>query len=80
MDDTEYPIYMTGNLKNIQIPCLNTLLTTLYAIFSGPILCTPCTAVIDLDEQTLSIIEGNPKKVEASHIFTMSSKEFKMPQ
>ena len=53
---------------------------TLYAIFSGPILYILCTAVIDLDEQTFSIIEGNPKKGEASHVFTMSSKEFKIPQ
>ncbi|XP_062147133.1 uncharacterized protein LOC133854883 isoform X2 [Alnus glutinosa] len=57
IDDTKYPIYMTG-----------------------PTLYTLCTAVIDLDEQTLSIIEGNPKEGEASHVFTMSSKEIKMPQ
>jgi hypothetical protein len=55
-------------------------LIILYSIFSGPTLYTLCTAVIDLDEQTLSIIEGNPKKGEASHVFTMSSKEIKMPQ
>jgi len=60
---------------------LNTLLlNTLYAIFSGPIVNTLCTAVINLDEQILSIIEGNPKKGEVSHVFTMSSKEFKMPR
>ncbi|KAG2680963.1 hypothetical protein I3843_11G123500 [Carya illinoinensis] len=52
-----------------------------YPIYmTGPTLYTLCTAVIDLDEQTLSIIEGNPKEEEVSHVFIMSAKEFKMPQ
>ncbi|KAK9276361.1 hypothetical protein L1049_005893 [Liquidambar formosana] len=52
-----------------------------YPIYmTGPTLYTLCTAVIDLDEQTLSIIEGNPKKSEVSFVFSMSSKEFKMPK
>ncbi|ONI07299.1 hypothetical protein PRUPE_5G112000 [Prunus persica] len=45
----------------------------------GPLLYTLCTAVIDLDEQTLSIVEGNPRKGEISHIFSLCSKDFKMP-
>ncbi|XP_021820530.1 uncharacterized protein LOC110762229 [Prunus avium] len=45
----------------------------------GPLLYTLCTAVIDLDEQTLSIVEGNPRKEEISHIFSLCSKDFKMP-
>ncbi|KAL5750003.1 hypothetical protein ACOSP7_024606 [Xanthoceras sorbifolium] len=44
---------------------------------TGPTLYTLCTAVIDLDEQTLTIIEGNPKKGEVSHVFSMSSEDFK---
>ncbi|KAL6177353.1 hypothetical protein ACLB2K_048879 [Fragaria x ananassa] len=52
----------------------------IYPIYmTGPTLYTLCTAVIDLDEQTLSILEGNPKKGEISHIFSMPSEDFKMP-
>ncbi|XP_042503689.1 uncharacterized protein LOC122080879 [Macadamia integrifolia] len=47
-----------------------------YPIYmTGPTLYTLCTALIDLDEQTLSIIQGNPKKGEVSHAFAMSSKK-----
>ncbi|XP_021911556.1 uncharacterized protein LOC110825417 isoform X2 [Carica papaya] len=47
---------------------------TRYPIYmTGPTLCTLCTAVIDLDEQELTIIEGNPKKKQVSHVFSMSS-------
>ncbi|KAM3711944.1 hypothetical protein ACB098_01G147000 [Castanea mollissima] len=67
--------------KNEFLSLLGDMADTKYPIYmTGPILYTLCTAVIDLDEQTFSIIEGNPKKGEASHVFTMSSKEFKMPQ
>ncbi|KAK2664205.1 hypothetical protein Ddye_002779 [Dipteronia dyeriana] len=43
---------------------------------TGPTLYTLCTAVIDLDEQTLTIIEGNPKKGQVSHVFSISSEDF----
>ncbi|CAK9173858.1 unnamed protein product [Ilex paraguariensis] len=44
-----------------------------YPIYmTGPILYTLCTTVIDLDERTLSIIEGNPKDAVASYIYPMS--------
>ncbi|XVF13031.1 hypothetical protein REPUB_Repub08aG0172700 [Reevesia pubescens] len=47
-----------------------------YPIYmTGPTLYTLCTAVIDLDEKTLTIIEGNPKNGIVSHVFSMSSKE-----
>ncbi|XP_043717773.1 uncharacterized protein LOC122665685 [Telopea speciosissima] len=47
-----------------------------YPIYmTGPTLYTLCTVLIDLDEQTLSIIQGNPQKGEISHAFAMSSKE-----
>jgi hypothetical protein len=45
------------------------------SLFSGPSLHTLCTAVIDLDEQTLSIIEGNPKKGDVSIVFPLSPKK-----
>lgn len=51
---------------------------TLCLFFSGPTLYTLCTAVIDLDQHTVSIIQGNPQKEEVSHIFTMSSKDLKL--
>ncbi|KAL7111778.1 hypothetical protein ACP275_05G111100 [Erythranthe tilingii] len=45
---------------------------TKYPIYmTGPLLYTLCTAVIDLDEKTLSIIEGDPKQREPSFVFTM---------
>ncbi|KAK7853739.1 hypothetical protein CFP56_034802 [Quercus suber] len=84
--DAKYPIYSISNLKGIRKPSFGLLhhaapcKKTLYAIFSGPIVHTLCTAVINLDEQILSIIEGDPKEGEVSHVFTMSSKEFKMPR
>ncbi|OIW09938.1 hypothetical protein TanjilG_32087 [Lupinus angustifolius] len=47
-----------------------------YPIYmTGPLLHTLCTAVIDLDEQTLSIIAGNPKGRDVIHIFSISPKE-----
>ncbi|XP_024032765.1 uncharacterized protein LOC21410717, partial [Morus notabilis] len=50
-----------------------------YPIYmSGPTLYTLCTAVIDVDEQTLSIIQGNPQKGKVSHVFNMSSKDCKL--
>ncbi|MCI23909.1 acyl-coenzyme A:6-aminopenicillanic acid acyl-transferase, partial [Trifolium medium] len=42
---------------------------------TGPSLHTLCTAVIDLEEQTLSIIEGNPKKGDVSIGFPLSPKK-----
>ncbi|KAK9103795.1 hypothetical protein Sjap_021049 [Stephania japonica] len=52
-----------------------------YPIYmSGPTLHTLCTVLIDLDEQTISIIQGNPKKGKATHVFPMSSKKFQMLQ
>ncbi|XP_076883214.1 uncharacterized protein LOC143531915 [Bidens hawaiensis] len=44
-----------------------------YPIFmQGPTLYTLCTAVIDLDERTLSITEANPRKGEVSYVFNMA--------
>ncbi|KAL3844524.1 hypothetical protein ACJIZ3_001927 [Penstemon smallii] len=43
-----------------------------YPIYmTGPLLYTLCTAVIDLDEKTLSIIEGNPKERKSTYVFSM---------
>ncbi|KAL3619216.1 hypothetical protein CASFOL_036786 [Castilleja foliolosa] len=44
-----------------------------YPIYmTGPLLYTLCTAVIDLDEKTLTIIEGEPEKQEPSFVFSLS--------
>ncbi|KAH7840549.1 hypothetical protein Vadar_018478 [Vaccinium darrowii] len=44
-----------------------------YPIYmKGPTLYTLCTALLDLDDQTLSIIEGNPKEQQVTHVFAMS--------
>ncbi|KAI3407185.1 uncharacterized protein J3R85_021232 [Psidium guajava] len=49
-----------------------------YPIYmSGPTLYTLCTALVDLDERTLRIIKGNPKKGEISHAFSLSSPDLK---
>ncbi|KAK7318149.1 hypothetical protein RJT34_02847 [Clitoria ternatea] len=49
-----------------------------YPIYmTGPLLHTLCTAVIDLDEQTLSIIAGNPKEGDVSHVFSISPNKLK---
>uniref|UniRef100_A0A7N0SVB1 Peptidase C45 hydrolase domain-containing protein n=1 Tax=Kalanchoe fedtschenkoi TaxID=63787 RepID=A0A7N0SVB1_KALFE len=46
-----------------------------YPIYmSGSTLHTLCTAMIDLDRQTLSIFEGNPGKTQASLVLSMSTK------
>ncbi|KAI3453781.1 hypothetical protein Pfo_010444 [Paulownia fortunei] len=46
---------------------------TKYPIYmTGPLLYTLCTVVIDLDEKTLSIIEGDPKERETSFVFSLS--------
>ncbi|KAK9698507.1 hypothetical protein RND81_08G109600 [Saponaria officinalis] len=39
---------------------------------TGPTLYTLCTAVFDLDTPSLSIIEGNPKKGNTTHVFRMT--------
>lgn len=76
MDDKKHPIYMTGKLKtsHIRIPsCRYTLdYHFFFLLFSGPLLHTLCTALIDLDKQTLSIIEWNPKKGDVSHVFSIA--------
>ncbi|CBI34429.3 unnamed protein product, partial [Vitis vinifera] len=41
---------------------------------------TLCTEVLDLDKQAPSVIEGNLKKGEISHVFSISLKESKMLQ
>ncbi|XP_057421841.1 uncharacterized protein LOC130715741 [Lotus japonicus] len=47
-----------------------------YPIYmTGPLLHTLCTAIVDLDEQTLSIIAGNPKNGDVSHVFSISPKK-----
>ncbi|XP_027081575.1 uncharacterized protein LOC113781580 isoform X1 [Coffea eugenioides] len=44
-----------------------------YPIYmTGPVLYTLCTVLIDLDDNTLSITEGNPKQREPSYVFSMS--------
>lgn len=44
-----------------------------YPIYmTGPVLYTLCTTIIDLDEKTLSIIEGNPRIGVLHYIFPMS--------
>ncbi|KAK8476721.1 hypothetical protein V6N11_072695 [Hibiscus sabdariffa] len=43
---------------------------------TGPHRYTLCTTVIDLDEKTLTIFEGNPKKGNISYVFSMSSNDF----
>ncbi|XP_022133472.1 uncharacterized protein LOC111006042 isoform X2 [Momordica charantia] len=51
-----------------------------YPIYmTGPTLYTLCTALIDLDEQTLSIIQGNPKKNVISHVFSLPLVGLKKP-
>ncbi|KAK9143911.1 hypothetical protein Syun_013311 [Stephania yunnanensis] len=40
---------------------------------TSPTLHTLCTVLIDLDEQTISIIQGNPKKGKATYVFPMSA-------
>ncbi|XP_022881302.1 uncharacterized protein LOC111398572 isoform X1 [Olea europaea var. sylvestris] len=56
---------LLGNNKDAKYPIYMT----------GPLLYTLCTAVIDLDEQTFSIMEGNPKETEASFVFSMSLRQ-----
>ncbi|CAI0444644.1 unnamed protein product [Linum tenue] len=48
-----------------------------FALIPGPTLYTLCTAIIDIDQQTLSIIKGNPKHGEISHVFSVSSADSK---
>ncbi|KAK7358553.1 hypothetical protein VNO77_00486 [Canavalia gladiata] len=49
-----------------------------YPIYmTGPLLHTLCTAVIDLNKQTLSIIAGNPKEGNVSHVFFISPDKLK---
>ncbi|CAI9755493.1 unnamed protein product [Fraxinus pennsylvanica] len=55
---------LLGNNKDAKYPIYMT----------GPLPYTLlCTSVIDLDEQTISIIEGIPKETEATFVFSMSS-------
>lgn len=76
-DNEKYPIYMTGNVYAYEFfSCQSSFYCKFFSSYSwflGPLLHTLCTAVIDLDEQTLSIIKGNPKKEDASFVFSLSS-------
>uniref|UniRef100_A0A2P2JI43 Uncharacterized protein n=1 Tax=Rhizophora mucronata TaxID=61149 RepID=A0A2P2JI43_RHIMU len=52
-----------------------------YPIYmTGPTLYTLCTAMIDLNDKTLSIIEGNPKDGNVSYVLSMSSAESMIPK
>ncbi|XP_038886333.1 uncharacterized protein LOC120076545 isoform X2 [Benincasa hispida] len=49
-----------------------------YPIYmKGPKLYTMCSVLIDLDEEMLSIFQGNPKNKEITHVFSLS--ELKKP-
>ncbi|KAF5181675.1 hypothetical protein FRX31_028737 [Thalictrum thalictroides] len=52
---------LLGDTSNKQYPIYMT----------GPTLYTLCTTVIDLDKQTVSIFQGNPKNGQVSHVFQM---------
>ncbi|KAK3227962.1 hypothetical protein Dsin_007824 [Dipteronia sinensis] len=81
-NDAKYPVYMTGNLEDNSNSFFSLICYSLdypVDLISGPTLYTLCTAVIDLDEQTLTIIEGNPKKGQVSHVFSISSEDFMAP-
>ncbi|PPD76451.1 hypothetical protein GOBAR_DD26629 [Gossypium barbadense] len=65
--------------KPIFLSLLGDTEDTKYPIYmTGPTLYTLCTTVIDLDERTLTIIEGNPKYGKVSHVFSMSSNELNL--
>ena len=51
MGGGKYPIYMTRYLEICEFLLFSLLLTKHFALFSGPLLHTQCTAVIDLDEK-----------------------------
>ena len=74
--DKTYPIYMTGCLwKSVTFFSavrLSILCLMPFAFLTGPVLYTLCTVLIDLDENTLSITEGNPEQREPSYVFSMS--------
>ncbi|XP_049397966.1 uncharacterized protein LOC125862034 [Solanum stenotomum] len=53
---------LVGDMNNEKYPIYMT----------GPLLYTLCTAVIDLDEKILTIIEGNPKEKQESYVFSLS--------
>lgn len=77
-EDAKYPIYMTGTLEDdTNTSSLSSLFFTISPYFSGS---TLCTEVLDLDKQAPSVIEGNLKKGEISHVFSISLKESKMLQ
>ncbi|PIA46928.1 hypothetical protein AQUCO_01500452v1 [Aquilegia coerulea] len=52
---------LLGDTSNKQYPIYMT----------GPTLYTLCTTVIDLEKQTVSLLQGNPKKGQVSHVFQM---------
>ena len=69
---------MTGTLEDdMNTSSLSSLFFTISPYFSGS---TLCTEVLDLDKQAPSVIEGNLKKGEISHVFSISLKESKMLQ
>lgn len=77
-ENKEYPIYMKGKYKDdLYSLILSKLNLKIFLISSGPKLYTMCSVLIDLDEQTLSIFQGNPKNKEISHVFSLS--ELKKP-
>ncbi|XAR70221.1 Isopenicillin-N N-acyltransferase [Bertholletia excelsa] len=58
-------LYLLGDEANAKFPIYMT----------GPTLYTLCTAVIDLDDQTVAVIEGNPKEGRVTCVFPIYSKE-----
>lgn len=78
MSNDKYPIYMTGSWAHEKwstyssIDIILVMKSCIYNLVSGPLLYTLCTAVIDLDEKILTIIEGNPKEKQESYVFSLS--------
>lgn len=73
--DQEYPIYMQGTtFKHVSMHKMKILCSCflIACMFLGPTLYTLCTAVIDLDERTMTIIKSNPKQGVVSYIFKIA--------
>ncbi|KZV20549.1 hypothetical protein F511_34482 [Dorcoceras hygrometricum] len=64
---------MTKGSKSDFLSMLGDQKDAKYPIYmTGPLLHTLCTVMIDLDEKTISIMEGNPKESKTYFIFPMS--------
>lgn len=79
VEDAKYPIFMTGEVSQTFLIRLDgEVYPQIQMPIAGPVHCTLCTTLVDLDQRTVCILQGNPKNGKFSHVFSMLTEELEI--